>query len=325
MPQGSLCLGTPVALTANGADSYTWTGAGLSANEGTSVNASPSLAGNMAYSVMGAKYGCTATKSFSLTILPVPTLQITPANPSICSGGSVTLTASGATDNYSWTPATGLDFNMGLSVVAKPLSTTTYTVTGKTNGCAGSVSTTVSIAAPLTPAVSITNNGCTGNSTSFSAVAVNGGTDPSFQWYVNNTPQGTGSTLTLNNASNGTQVFVKMTAGTLCLTTPTATSQVVTVNCTTTAIPVVDGLESFGIAPNPSAGRFTLSLKLLRLQSVFFTIRDANGKVVYQAKPLKIMGSYRSDIHLLNAPQGLYYLETMIGNEHFVEKLMIIR
>ncbi len=47
----------------------------------------------------------------------------------ICPGNSVTLTASGSTF-YSWTPPTGLDTVFGATVVATPLVTTTYLVSG---------------------------------------------------------------------------------------------------------------------------------------------------------------------------------------------------
>lgn len=325
VPSGSLCLGTPVALTANGADNYTWSGSGLSDSTGTSILASPANSGNQAYSVTGTKNGCSATYNFSINILPLPALTISPSNSFICQNGTVTLTASGAMENYTWTPSAGLDKNVGTTVVARPTATTTYAVSGKSNGCAGSASTTVTIAASVTPAVSIINNGCSSNSTSFTAVPVNGGANPQYQWFVNNTSKGTGPTFTLNNATNGAQVYVVMTPGSLCLSTPTATSAVETVNCTTTAIPDVDGLESFNVAPNPSGGRFTISMKLLQIRSVSFTITNGNGKLIYKSIPNKVIGPYHADIDLTGLNQGLYYLQTVIGNQRFIEKLVIIR
>lgn len=58
---------------------------------------------------------------------------ITPPSASIQPGGSVTLTASGAT-YYQWSPATGLSTTEGPVVVASPAVTTTYTCSGYAPG-----------------------------------------------------------------------------------------------------------------------------------------------------------------------------------------------
>ncbi|MEA3447599.1 MAG: hypothetical protein U9Q98_03995, partial [Bacteroidota bacterium] len=66
---------------------------------------------------------------------PQPNVSVDPANPFICMGDSVTLTASGA-NTYIWSPAEGLSQTTGETVIASPDSTTTYTVVGTdTNGC----------------------------------------------------------------------------------------------------------------------------------------------------------------------------------------------
>jgi len=81
----------------------------------------------------------------------LPTISVSPSAPSITSGSSVSLTASGA-NSYSWTPSTGLSSTNTTIVTASPTSTTTYTVTGtnSTTSCfsTASVTVTVTIAAP---------------------------------------------------------------------------------------------------------------------------------------------------------------------------------
>lgn len=63
----------------------------------------------------------------------------------ICSGDSVTLTASGAS-SYTWTPTTGLSPTTGAVVTASPTSTVTYTVTGTdANGCVDTDDITVTV------------------------------------------------------------------------------------------------------------------------------------------------------------------------------------
>lgn len=60
-------------------------------------------------------------------------VTITPPSATIQPGGSVTLTASGAT-YYQWSPATGLSTTEGPIVVASPTVTTTYTCSGYAPG-----------------------------------------------------------------------------------------------------------------------------------------------------------------------------------------------
>ena len=115
----STCTGSPITLTAAGANTYAWsTGA-------TSASISVSASGT--YTVTGTN-GCgTASASQVVSAGASPTVLITPSGPtSFCAGGSVTLTASGA-DTYAWsTGATSASITVS--------SGASYTVTG-TNAC----------------------------------------------------------------------------------------------------------------------------------------------------------------------------------------------
>jgi hypothetical protein len=97
--------------------------------------------------------GNTVTSSAIVTVNPVFAISLS-SNTSICSGQSTTLNASGSA-SYSWSPATGLNTTTGNSVVASPVSTTTYTVTGTQNGCTSTSQVTVTVN-PL-PAISVSS------------------------------------------------------------------------------------------------------------------------------------------------------------------------
>lgn len=85
----------------------------------------------------------TMIKPNYITVLASPTVTVTPANPSICVPGSVTLTASGA-NGYTWTPSTALAPTTGATVVSTTTVTRTYTVVGvDANGCTDGATTTV--------------------------------------------------------------------------------------------------------------------------------------------------------------------------------------
>lgn len=73
------------------------------------------------------------------------TTVVTLSDFTVCPGVSSTLTTTGAT-NYTWTPATGLSSTTIASPIARPLSTTTYTVTGTGGvGCFNTAKVTVTV------------------------------------------------------------------------------------------------------------------------------------------------------------------------------------
>ena len=119
----------------------------------------------------------------------VSVLAIAPTAPTICSGSSTTLTASGSTTTYSWSPSTGLNTTSGATVTASPTTTTTYTVTGASApGCPLTKTVTVNVtAAPSAPTVTSPVNYCQ-NATATALTA----TGTALLWYTAATG-GTGS------------------------------------------------------------------------------------------------------------------------------------
>jgi hypothetical protein len=151
-PSGTVCAGTNVTFNVTpiggGAPyTYAWTGP----NSFTSTSQSPVITGvtvaaSGIYSVTVTD-ACTSTSTttVSLTVNPSPTVTVTPNTGTVClPGGSVTLTASGAT-TYTWLPITALTPTTGAVVVANPNSAITYTVTGTAAGCTATATATISI------------------------------------------------------------------------------------------------------------------------------------------------------------------------------------
>ena len=94
--------------------------------------------------------GCTGTATAVLNMLPNPILNVVPVNPSICPGGTVQMTASGA-NTYVWSPGASLDNPNSAVVNATPSSTTTYSIVGTDlNGCVDSTFNTVTVFTPPT-------------------------------------------------------------------------------------------------------------------------------------------------------------------------------
>jgi subtilisin-like proprotein convertase family protein len=161
-----ICEGQSTTLSVSGADNYVWSpGTGLSSTTGASVTANPNQTTN--YMVIGTSAGCIDTAYVTVVVNAVPVITHS-GNVSICLGNAVSLQAAGAS-NLVWSPATGLDVTTGSLVNASPAQTTTYTISGSSNGCSGSSQVTVTINNLPTVTASSNANICVGQSANLSA------------------------------------------------------------------------------------------------------------------------------------------------------------
>jgi PKD repeat protein len=167
--QTTICQGDTVTLTASGANSYIWSpSVGLNGTTGSNVKSFPSV--TTTYSVVGTSTCGSDTERVTITVKPKPTTSAG-RDTSICAGKSVLLTATGAT-TYAWSNGV----NTAGNTVA-PISTTSYIVTGTTNGC--STKDTVSIIINPLPTVILPDiNICAGGSYTFDA----GNSGSSYLW-----------------------------------------------------------------------------------------------------------------------------------------------
>ena len=126
-------------------DIVTYTATSLVGGDGASVLYTPG--GVPTY----VNNGCVVPNSIQncdITIAAPPfDVVVTPTTANICSGSSVTMTASGAT-TYSWTPVTSLSSTTDATVVATPTSTITYNVTGFSGACSQTESVTINVTTP---------------------------------------------------------------------------------------------------------------------------------------------------------------------------------
>lgn len=123
-----------------GSYTFTWAGpAGFTTNaDGTQLVTAPGAAGVYTLTVTHSS-GCVVTGSVTVNVASPPAVTVAPANPTICAGESITLTASGAI-SYLWSNGANT-----ASITVAPTVTTTYTVTGS-DGCNSStVSVTVNV------------------------------------------------------------------------------------------------------------------------------------------------------------------------------------
>ncbi|MDP2388424.1 MAG: PKD domain-containing protein [Bacteroidota bacterium] len=175
-----ICEGETTSLSATGATSYIWN----TTESIPGIIVSPAT--TTSYSVVGTSNGCSSSATITITVTPLPAVIVN--SPVICTGQSATLTASGAT-SYVWDSGSSSTF-----ITESPISTTSYTVTGTTNGCSQSAISIVTVNS--LPVITVASDTiCSGQS----ATIIASGAD-SYLW-------NTGSispSITINPTSNTT-------------------------------------------------------------------------------------------------------------------------
>jgi hypothetical protein len=271
---GTLCAGASATLLASGASTYTWS-TGATGNQIVITPTSSTI-----YQVIGFNAGCSNTASISISVGGGSLNLSILASPSvICSSGSSTISASGAT-NYTW--STGVT---GAVIVVTPTVTTTYTVIGTNGGCTGSSLITVSVSSSGGPlsVISTTTSGC-GNACLGMVNAVTSGGNGPYTYSLNNstcvtlpctnlcagiyklyTTDASGCTtfnlFSLSNTANNLQASFTSTSASC----PTCTDGIVTASGNNGIPPFTYTWSPFGgnaaTATNLSPGCYTLTLK----------------------------------------------------------------
>jgi hypothetical protein len=155
----TVCLNTPVVLSATGASIYTWT-------NGVTNNTPFTPVSTNNYIVTGTDVnGCINYDTVTVNVLPLPNVNAG-QDFGICIGNGATLTATGA-NSYQW------NNNVLNGVTFFPNTTTTYTVIGTGgNGCSAQDSITVTV--NTTPSISLTNGGasCANGNVALNATSI---------------------------------------------------------------------------------------------------------------------------------------------------------
>lgn len=109
--------------------------------------------------------GCVKTSVVSVSVNPIPSVSVTPVNPTICAGKTSTINLSGAL-NYTSNPG-GITLS---SYTVNPVTTTIYSVTGiSSQGCVGNATGVVTVVVPPNILSTVnTNTLCVGSTVTFS-------------------------------------------------------------------------------------------------------------------------------------------------------------
>ena len=302
----TLCVGSSVVLTANGANTYSWS---TSQTTG-SITVSPVV--NTTYSLTGlSSNGCSGnTAVVTVTANALPTVAVA-GTTLICQGQTTTLTASGA-NSYAWSggPATA-------AYTVAPSATTNYTVIGTSvAGCTSNAVRSVSVQPAITVSIAGSNTLCAGQTVTLTA---SGATTYTWSNNANTTTiavtpaattaytvQGVNGvcaasavrnlTVNPNPTVSITGTTALCTGSTVSLTVNGATSYSWSNNATTTAVAVsptanatysVIGSFSTGCAGSASTSITVFSLPVISVSGNSFicvgdtTVLQANGASTY--------------------------------------------
>jgi len=288
----TICSGTSVTFTATptnggsapsyqwklngsnvGSDSATYTTSSLNNGDVVSVvmtsNATPCLTGSPATSN-------TITTTVNANQPASVTISSSDADNTICSGTSVTFTATptngGSAPSYQWklngsnigsdsATYTTSSLNNGDVVSVVMTSNATPCLTGSP-ATSNEITTTVNTNQPASVTIASSdadNTICSGTSVTFTATPTNGGSAPSYQWKLNGSNVGSDSAMyTTSSLNNGDVVSVVMTSNaTPCLTGSPATSNTISTMVTTLSASI-SGTNGANQCPGSNVN-FTLS------------------------------------------------------------------
>ncbi len=267
-----VCAGTAVTFTATPANggttpAYQWyNGAAPVGANSPTFNYTPANGDIITVQLTSSETcqsgGPATSNAITMTVNPVLPVSVSiavDANP-VCAGTAVTFTATpangGTTPAYQWfigaapagtnsptfnyTPANG-------DIITVQL---TSSETCQSGGPATSNAITMTVNPVLPVSVSITvdvNPVCTGTAVTFTAIPVNGGTTPAFQWYNGAAPVGTNSPTFNYTPANGDIISVQLTSGETCQSGGPATSNAITM----TVNPVLPVSVSIAVDANP--------------------------------------------------------------------------
>ena len=241
--KSSGCTGVPVEFSTNASGSATWyfgAGATPATQFGLSAVCAYTTTGRKTFTMVNNGVAYTFTDYidiYSNTANPVPTIQS--ADDSICEGQTATFSSSITADSYNWDITGPNGFadnvngagNQSLTAYSFPTAGDYRIVLQTVSACCGpSFPDTfdINLERIYQPTVAITSSIdtiCQNEIVVFTGAADSVGTNPTYQWLLNNAPVGSNSpTYSTSNIANGDVVTLQVTSNLSCSSGLQATS-----------------------------------------------------------------------------------------------------
>lgn len=246
--------------------------------------------------------------TINVTTPVTPTVSLVASATTVCSGASVTFTASptnAGTASYQWRINGN---NQGAATASNTFASTslsdgdivsvilTSSVSCVTNSTANSNQIPMVVNDVVTPTISISANQtsvCSGGSVIFTPTIVGGGSAPTYKWFKNTVliPGATGDTYEATGIANNDAFTAELTSNATCKTATTATSNAVTITLTTSTV------ASVTLSVNPGTTAYDG-------QMVTFTATPSSGgstPTYVWKKNTNIIGSATSSVYSTSA------------------------
>ena len=195
----------------------------------------------------------------------------------VCTGGSITFTATptngGSSPLYQWkqngnnvgsggTTLTLQQNQVSNGDVISCVLTANNTCQTTATATSGDITLTVGSVTPSITISTASTSVCSGSNIAFTAVAVNGGSSPNYQWKKNGVNAGSGGssiTFPSNSLSNGDVITCLLTANNVCQTSATATSNAIamTVKASPAVAQITNGVSTVTAASLCTLGKTT--------------------------------------------------------------------
>jgi gliding motility-associated-like protein len=266
-----ICAGTQVTFTANGANAgvptYQWqlNGANIAGETNSTYTTTPPGTGTYGV-IITSSLSCSnpnnANDTILMNVIPTiaPAVSVTASVDTVCQSDIVVFTAhpvnAGTSPSYAWTVnGNSQGGNYDTLNVASPAGSYTVSVTITSNAQCPSPTTATNtynifVRPTPVPAVSIALSNdtvCENTPVTFTAAPTNGGTAPTYQWYLNGIVIAGETNSTYNTTPvNTTDIYsVTLTSNALCAL-PTTANQTSNVVVIPNAIPLVDVASNVG-------------------------------------------------------------------------------
>jgi hypothetical protein len=291
---GPVCSGYTVSLTANGANSYSWSNGATTSTISAQANGQYTVVGTDAVT------GCTNSAVSSLSVYPAPSLTITGPS-TVCAGTNVTLTASGG-DTYFWNIGSASP-SIALAVNSTTLMSLVGTFT--MNGCTATVQK--SITAYPNPALSVSGATtiCAHSGITLTLTA-SGAT--SYFWST-----GANSSSIVVTPSVSTNYSVVGVFTTAC--TSSAAAPVTVMDCTGIK---TNGAGDKGISVYPNPASLELTIECKNGTTKNYEIYDLTGRAVIHGSSDKDQTS----VDISSLARGLYYIKVSSANGDEIFKIV---
>jgi PKD repeat protein len=285
----------------------TGTYAGIGVSGGAFYNPAAAGAGTHTISYTYTQGGCTSSATNTITVNPLPHINIasSPANGQVCTGSSLTLTATGA-NTYTWNNSV----NNGIAFT--PASSGSYTVTGVDgNNC----SSTANIAVTLNsiPVVSLSFTGHDTLGTCQSTVNLSGGSPAGGNYSGMDV---SANAFSPSSAGAGTYTITyTYTNNTGCTASKSTALHVLPCPL---FVPEQKANGFLKVYPNPSDGNMVVEVSE---QSGLIEVMNLVGELIYSRKITQLTES----LNLQSQPDGVYLIRVSSKNSSAVQRIVLVR